>query len=72
MHKFLIVVENAGANFSSYSPDQPGCIATGATREETEQNMVEAIQLHLEGLREDDLPIQESSSYAEVVVIPAT
>ena len=72
MHKFLIVVENAGANFSSYSPDLPGCIATGATREETEQNMVEAIQLHLEGLREDNLPIPKSSSYAEVVVIPAT
>ena len=72
MHKFLIVVESAGANFSAYSPDLPGCIATGTTREETERNMVGAIQLHLEGLREDNLPIPESSSYAEVVVIPAT
>ena len=71
MHKFLIVVESAGANFSAYSPDLPGCIATGTTREETEHNMVGAIQLHLEGLREDNLPIPESSSYAEVVVIPA-
>jgi predicted RNase H-like HicB family nuclease len=71
MHKFLVVVENAGANFSAYSPDLPGCIATGSTREETERNMVEAIQLHLEGLRDDKLPIPESSSYAEVVVIPA-
>jgi predicted RNase H-like HicB family nuclease len=69
MHKFLIVIENAGANYSAYSPDLPGCVATGATREETEQNMVEAIRLHLEGLRDDDLPIPESSSYAEVVVI---
>lgn len=46
---FLIVVEDAGANFSAYSPDLPGCVATGASREETEKNMYEAIQLHLEG-----------------------
>jgi predicted RNase H-like HicB family nuclease len=71
MHKFLIVVENAGANFSAYSPDLPGCIATGSTREETEANMVGAIQLHLEGLKQDNLPIPVSSSYAEVVVVPA-
>jgi predicted RNase H-like HicB family nuclease len=71
MHKFLIVIENAGANFSAYSPDLPGCIATGATREETERNMLEAIQLHIEGMREDNLPIPESSSFAEVVLLPA-
>lgn len=71
MHKFLIVIENTGKNFSAYAPDLPGCIATGATREETERNMLEAIQLHLQGLREDKLPIPESSSYAEVLVIPA-
>jgi predicted RNase H-like HicB family nuclease len=71
MHKFLIVIENAGANFSAYAPDLPGCIATGATREETEQNMLEAIQLHLEGMREDNLPIPESSSIAEVLLVPA-
>lgn len=71
MHKFLIVIENTGKNFSAYAPDLPGCIATGATREETERNMLEAIQLHLQGLREDKLPIPESSSYAEVLVVPA-
>ncbi len=71
MHKFLIVIENAGANFSAYSPDLPGCIATGATREETERNMVEAIRLHIEGMREDNLPIPESSSFAEVVLVQA-
>jgi predicted RNase H-like HicB family nuclease len=71
MRKFLIVIENAGANFSAYAPDLPGCIATGATREETEQNMLEAIQLHLEGMREDNLPIPESSSIAEVLLVPA-
>jgi predicted RNase H-like HicB family nuclease len=71
MHKFLIVIETAGANFSAYSPDLPGCIATGATREETEKNMLEAIQFHIEGMREDNLPIPESSSFAEVVLVPA-
>jgi predicted RNase H-like HicB family nuclease len=71
MHRFLIVVENTGRNFSAYSPDLPGCIATGATREETERNMFEAIQLHLQGLREDNLPIPESSAYAEVLMVPA-
>lgn len=71
MHKFLVVIENAGSNYSAYSPDLPGCIATGVSREETEKNMFEAIQLHLEGMREDNLPIPESSSFAEVVVVPA-
>lgn len=68
MHRFLIVIENAGRNFSAYSPDLPGCIATGATRDEVERNMYEAIQLHVEGLVEDGLPVPESSSFAEYVV----
>ena len=71
MHKFLIIIETAGANFSAYSPDLPGCIATGDTREETERNMLEAIQMHIEGLREDKLPIPKSSSFAEVILVPA-
>jgi len=70
-HRFLIVIENAGANFSAYSPDLPGCVATGSTREETEHNMFEAIQLHVDGLREDGLPIPESSAFAEFVVVGA-
>jgi predicted RNase H-like HicB family nuclease len=70
-HRFLVVVEDAGANYSAYSPDLPGCVATGSTREETEQAMYEAIQLHIEGLREDGLPIPESSSHAEYVLVGA-
>ncbi|MDD5008494.1 MAG: type II toxin-antitoxin system HicB family antitoxin [Syntrophorhabdaceae bacterium] len=62
MHRFLIIIEKAANNYSAYSPDLPGCIATGATREETEKNMHEAIQLHIKGLLEDNLPIPESSS----------
>jgi len=44
MHRFLIVIEKANGNYSAYAPDLPGCIATGTTREETEQNMHEAIE----------------------------
>jgi predicted RNase H-like HicB family nuclease len=69
MHRFLIVVEEAGQNYSAYSPDLPGCVATGSTRDEAERNMYEAIQLHIEGLREDGLPIPNSSSIAEYVVV---
>ena len=71
MHRFLIVIEQAEGNFSAYSPDLPGCVATGVTREETERRMYEAIQLHVEGLVEDNLPVPISTSFAEYVVVPA-
>ncbi|MCX6004133.1 MAG: type II toxin-antitoxin system HicB family antitoxin [Chloroflexi bacterium] len=69
MHRFLIVIEKANKNYSAYSPDLPGCIATGLTREAVEHNMHEAIELHVKGLKEDKLPVPESSSFAEYVVI---
>ncbi|RPJ56654.1 MAG: type II toxin-antitoxin system HicB family antitoxin [Dehalococcoidia bacterium] len=69
MHRFLIVIEKANSNFSAYSPDLPGCVATGSSHEETEQNMHEAIELHVRGLRDDKLPIPKSQSFAEYVVI---
>jgi len=71
MHRFLIVIEDAGQNFSAYSPDLPGCVATGDTREETERNMYEAIQMHLEGLREDGSPVPSSTAVAEYMLIGA-
>lgn len=71
MYRFLVVIEKAEANFSAYSPDLPGCVATGKTREDTETNMYEAIRIHLQGLREDNLTIPESVSYAEVMAIAA-
>lgn len=71
MHRFLIVIESAGNNFSAYSPDLPGCVATGATREETERRMYEAVQMHVEGLIEDKQPVPSSSSVAEYIVVPA-
>ena len=61
MHRFLIIVEDAGNNYSAYSPDLPGCVATGDTVEEVEQNMREAIEFHLEGMRLHGEPIPEPS-----------
>ena len=65
MHRFLLIVEKAEANFSAYSPDLPGCVATGKTREEAKTNLMEAIRFHLDGLIEDHLPIPDSHSVAE-------
>lgn len=69
MHRFLIVIERANGNYSAYSPDLPGCVATGRTREETEQNMQAAIEMHVEGMKEDGLPIPEPQSSAEYVTV---
>lgn len=70
MYRFLVVIERANGNFSAYSPDLPGCVATGGTRDEAERNMHGAIELHLQGLREDNLPIPESQSFAEYIAVP--
>ena len=59
MHCFLVVIEKANNNYSAYSPDLPGCVATGSTREEAEKNIYEAIEMHVQGLLEDNLPIPE-------------
>jgi predicted RNase H-like HicB family nuclease len=72
MHKFLVIIERAGNNFSAYSPDLPGCVATGDTRGEVEANMYEALQMHVEGLQEDGLPIPDSESFAEYVLVKAS
>jgi predicted RNase H-like HicB family nuclease len=69
MYRFLIVIEKAERNYSAYSPDLPGCVATGSTREETEENMHEAIELHARGLLKDKLPVPESNSFAEYVAV---
>lgn len=57
MHRFTIVIEKARENYSAYSPDLPGCVATGATREEAEGRIQEVIELHIRGLIEDGLPV---------------
>lgn len=65
--KYAIVIERAGKNFSAYVPDLPGCVATGATREEVESQIREAVEFHLDGMREDGEAIPEPSSQVEYI-----
>lgn len=69
MLKFLIVIEKADNNYSAYSPDLPGCVATGKTPEEVKRAMQEAIELHIQGLLEDKLPVPEPRATAEYVAV---
>jgi predicted RNase H-like HicB family nuclease len=68
---YLVVVEETQTGYSAYSPDVPGCIATGSNREEVEPNIREAIELHLEGLQEEGQPAPEPHSYSSYVRISA-
>ena len=70
MARFLIIIEKAEGNYSAYSPDLPGCVATGKTRQETVRNMQGAIQMHVHGMQEDDLPVPEPSTSADYVSVP--
>lgn len=54
LNSFSVVIEKAGNNYSGYVPDLPGCVATGKTRKETENRMIEAISFHIQGLMEDE------------------
>ncbi len=69
--RYAIVIEKADGNFSAYVPDLPGCVATGATVEETESQIREAIEFHLAGLREDGTPLPQPSSHVEYVEVTA-
>ena len=71
MKRYAIVVEKAKSNYAAYVPDLPGCVATGATVKQTERRLREAIEIHVEGLREDGLPVPEPSSLVDYVEIPA-
>lgn len=71
MKRYAIVIEKAPSNYSAYVPDLPGCVATGATVEETESLLRQAIELHLEGMREDGLPIPQPTSVVEYLQVPA-
>jgi predicted RNase H-like HicB family nuclease len=63
MKKYLVVVEETATGYSAYSPDLPGCIATGATRPEVEKEMREAIAFHVEGLRLEGRDVPEPHAY---------
>jgi len=67
--KYVVVFEKSATGWGAYVPDLPGVITTGKTKQETQQLIREAIAFHLEGLREDNLPIPEPSASAEVVTV---
>lgn len=69
--RYAIVIEKAEGNYSVYVPDLPGCVATGVTAEEAEVHIREAIEFHLEGMREDGAPIPPPASRVEYVNVAA-
>lgn len=69
--KYLVVIEKTKTGFSAYSPDVLGCVATAKTRAQVVKRMQEAIEFHLEGLREEGLPPPKPSSDSTFVVVPA-
>ena len=70
MRRFLVITERANGNYSAYSPDLPGCVATGETRDDAEEKMHEAVGLHLRGMIEDGEPVPESHSFASFISVP--
>ena len=71
MKRYLIVVERIDTGYSAYPPDLPGCITTGRSPEEVRENMQEAIEFHLEGLRLEGLPIPDPTSESAYVEVAA-
>ena len=65
--QYLVVIEQAPSSFGAYVPDLPGCVAVGQSRTEVTQLIHEAIQFHIEGMKEDGLPIPEPRSFGELV-----
>jgi predicted RNase H-like HicB family nuclease len=70
MYSFLVIIKRGSENYGAYSPDLPGCIAVGDTREEAEENMRAAIALHLQGMIEDHEPIPSSQAIAKYMDVP--
>ena len=71
MAKYTIIIEKGEGNYSAYCPDLHGVVSAGVTEEETAELMKEAIELHLEGLKEDRIPIPKptiSARYVKVLV----
>lgn len=65
--RYAVVIEKANDNYSAFVPDLPGCVAVGDTVEEVEREIRDAIRFHIEGLKEDGLPVPEPTSIAEYV-----
>ena len=68
---YVVVFEKSSTGWAAYVPDLPGVIATGHTKEEVQKLIREAIEFHLEGLKEDNLRIPEPTASAEIVSVPS-
>lgn len=71
MKRYAVIIEQGPRNYSAYVPDLPGCIATGKTPKAVRQNIKDAIQFHIDGLREGGIAVPEPSTVAESVEIQA-
>ena len=69
--KCTVIFEKASTGYSAYAPDLPGCVAAASTLDETKAVMAEAVEMHLEAMREDGEPIPEPTTLAGTVAIPA-
>ena len=69
--EYLVVIERGPSSFGAYVPDLPGCVAVGETRQEVEALIREAIEFHIEGLRDVGQPLPEPSSTSQLVSIDA-
>ncbi|OYQ65391.1 hypothetical protein B9G53_07355 [Pseudanabaena sp. SR411] len=69
--RYLVVIEKSQTGYSTYSPDVLGCVSTGATLEEVNQNMQEASEFHINGLIEEGLEIPKPSTYSAYVEVAA-
>jgi predicted RNase H-like HicB family nuclease len=69
--QYLVVIERGPTSFGAYVPDLPGCVAVGETAEEVEQLIQEAIEFHIEGMREDGIPLPLATSRAQLVSVDA-
>jgi len=69
--KYLIVIEKTKTGYSAFSPDLPGCVATGSTKEEVQKNMREAISFHVEGMHQESIRIPQPHSFSAYLEIPA-
>lgn len=71
MKRYAVVYEKASSNYAAYVPDLPGCVATGATIEETGELILEAIRFHVDGLIEDGISVPEPSSQVDYLEVNA-
>lgn len=74
MYRFLVIFEKGAENYGAYAPDLPGCVAVGDTLEETEKNMREAIEMHIQGMLEDSepIPIPQSTAHYMDIIMPSS